>query len=152
MSHVLQALVDAGINAFAAELLAESLLKSPVAKAAADRGEPLRFFFPVQRTDCPGWIGVDFVLVAVPVGAEQGTGPYDAMKGEVKSLRAKLTDAARTLQALRRAHYVLEEDCYYSCPASGRCCRDDAGDKCTCGADEVNAKIDAALKAIEKAA
>jgi hypothetical protein len=54
-------------------------------------------------------------------------------------------DLEAALRSLRRAHYVCE-DCWYSCPKSGECCRDDVGDWCTCGADEANATIDQALK------
>jgi hypothetical protein len=50
-----------------------------------------------------------------------------------------------TLQSLRRSHYICD-DCWYSCPKSGECCNDAADGKCNCGADEHNAKIDAALK------
>ncbi len=49
------------------------------------------------------------------------------------------------LQSLRMDHFVLEEDCWYSCPKSGRCCDDSAGTECTCSADRINAIIDAAL-------
>jgi hypothetical protein len=41
------------------------------------------------------------------------------------------------LQQLKLSHYVNEEDCWYSCPESDKCCNDhDKG--CTCGATEHN--------------
>ena len=60
-----------GINPFGVQLVAESLLKSPVAPISAD-GKPLTFFFPVQREDCPGWIGVEITLKAVRAAAAVG--------------------------------------------------------------------------------
>ncbi len=64
--NVMQAMIDAGINAFGAQLTAESFLKSPLAQQALDRGEPLRFFLPIRRCDCSGWSGVEITLAAVP--------------------------------------------------------------------------------------
>lgn len=63
--NVKQALIDVGVNAFAVELLAESFLKSPLSKRAFEKGEPVKFFLPVQRADCPGWVGVDITIAAV---------------------------------------------------------------------------------------
>ena len=63
--NVRQALIDSGINAFAVDLLAESFLKSPLAKMTFEKGEPLKFFLPVQRSDCAGWVGVDITLAPV---------------------------------------------------------------------------------------
>ncbi len=51
----LQRLSDAGLNPFAATLLAESLLKHPNPK-------PVEFTLPITRGDCPGYIGVRFRL------------------------------------------------------------------------------------------
>lgn len=64
--NVMQALINAGINGFGVQLVAESFLKSPLAQQALERGEPLRFFLPVQRGDCAGWSGVEITLAAVP--------------------------------------------------------------------------------------
>ena len=50
----------------------------------------------------------------------------------------------RALEEARRPHVVVE-DCWYSCPASGECCNDEAGERCDCGADAHNAAIDAAI-------
>lgn len=63
--NLMQALHNTGLNPFAAELLAESYLKSKLAQMMFDKGEPLRFFLPVQRKDCPGWVGVDITIAAV---------------------------------------------------------------------------------------
>lgn len=52
-----------GLDPFGVQLVAESLLKSPVAELSAR--EPLKFFFPVTRGDCPGWSGVTITLEAV---------------------------------------------------------------------------------------
>lgn len=56
----------------------------------------------------------------------------------------------RKLESLRRSHYVCE-DCWYSCPASGECCRDydETRTECDCGADEHNAQVDEAISLLE---
>ncbi|WP_164964273.1 hypothetical protein [Rubrivivax sp. JA1026] len=69
MSNVLNALHAAGINPFAVTLVAESLLKSPIAARSAN--EPLDFFFPVKREDCAGFIGVSFTLQAVEASSAE---------------------------------------------------------------------------------
>ena len=65
--------------------------------------------------------------------------PFDAAKdAQIRTLRDALI-------AAKISHYVCE-DCFYSCPKSGQCCDDDADpEKCYCGADAHNAKIDEAL-------
>lgn len=68
MSNIMQDLHTVGLNPFSVQLLAESLLKSPVALMSAK--EPLKLFFPVQRGDCAGWLGVNITLEAVPVAAQ----------------------------------------------------------------------------------
>lgn len=50
----------------------------------------------------------------------------------------------------RIPHLIIEDDNWYSCPASGECARDDAGDRCDCGADFHNAQIDAAILALSR--
>lgn len=57
----LQMLSDAGLNPFAFQLLAESLLKGP--RLAG----PVEFVLPIQRSDCPGWSGVLFRMEPIPV-------------------------------------------------------------------------------------
>lgn len=55
MPHVTQKLIDCGLNAFAAQLLAESLLRHP-------KPVKVEFGLPIRRSDCEGWAGVRFVL------------------------------------------------------------------------------------------
>lgn len=63
--NVRQALLDAGLNVFGADLLAESFLKSPIAKQALEKGDPVRFFLPVRRSDCAEFVGVEISIAAV---------------------------------------------------------------------------------------
>jgi hypothetical protein len=53
------------IDALDAKLFAESFLKSPLAISMLERGEPLKFFVPVQRSDCAKWGGVDITIAGV---------------------------------------------------------------------------------------
>lgn len=57
------------LNPFGFVLVAESLLKSPMAPISADK--PLTIFMPVHREDCAGWAGVKITLEAVRAPAEQ---------------------------------------------------------------------------------
>ncbi|HEV7913021.1 MAG TPA: hypothetical protein VGP22_04595 [Albitalea sp.] len=66
--NLFQALSDARVNPFGAQLLAESLLKSPISAQLHERGKPLCFFLPIERGDCPGWAGVEFNLKPIKVG------------------------------------------------------------------------------------
>lgn len=59
-TNIMQALINCGLNAFAFDLMAESLLKSPAPQR-------LDIVFPVSRTDCAQWAGVRFVLEPIPV-------------------------------------------------------------------------------------
>ncbi len=68
MSNPMNSLHALGLNPFAVTLLAESMLKS--AYVANCGSKPLTFNFPVQRSDCAGWMGVRITIEAVPVGAE----------------------------------------------------------------------------------
>lgn len=61
---VMNDLHTVGLNPFGVQLVAESLLKSPLAPMSAD-DKPLTFFFPVQRGDCAEWAGVEITLKAV---------------------------------------------------------------------------------------
>ena len=64
-----------------------------------------------------------------------------------------MTDAEldAALEALRRTHHVNDEDCWYSCPQSGECCRDDAPMmSCDCGADAHNAILDTVIEAVHR--
>ena len=62
--NIFQDLQTVGINPFAVQLLAESLLKSPLAPMTV--GKPQTIEFPVQRGDCAKWAGVRITLEAVP--------------------------------------------------------------------------------------
>lgn len=61
----------------------------------------------------------------------------------VEAERARLREA---LKSLWRTEHDECQDCWYSCPKSGNCCNDNAGDNCTCGADATNVIIDTALE------
>ncbi|SEQ06481.1 hypothetical protein SAMN04488038_103241 [Solimonas aquatica] len=54
-----------GISAADATLFAESFLKSPMAKAMLERGEPLKFFLPIQLSEHAEWGGVDITIAGV---------------------------------------------------------------------------------------
>lgn len=55
------------------------------------------------------------------------------------------------LQAwLDRRHHVEEEDCWFSCPKSGECCNENQPDTCTCGKDELDKTLRAALTALSQ--
>jgi len=62
-STIMQNLHTVGLNPFGVQLVAESLLKSPLAPITLSR--PQRIFFPVTRSDCPGYVGVYITLEAV---------------------------------------------------------------------------------------
>ncbi len=64
MSNIMNDLHAVGLNPFAVTLVAESLLKSPLAPLTI--GKPQGFFFPVQRRDSAAYSGVRFTLEAVP--------------------------------------------------------------------------------------
>lgn len=64
-----------GLNPFGVQLVAESLLKSPVAPMSAEK--PLTLFFPVQRGDCKGWRGVKITLEAVADEVQPATSAPD---------------------------------------------------------------------------
>lgn len=60
--------------------------------------------------------------------------------------RDRIAKLETALKNARMSHQTCEDN-WYSCPKSSEGCSNDAaGDECTCGADEHNAAIDAALK------
>jgi hypothetical protein len=65
---VKQAMLDCGLNAWAMELLAESLLRHPDPKS-------VEFFFPVRRKDTPGWIGVKVRLEPIAADSNPAEAP-----------------------------------------------------------------------------
>ncbi len=102
MSNTMQNLHDVGINPFAVQLLAESMLKSSY---VSHKGiEPLTFEFPVRRSDCAGWAGVRITIEAVPMPDalpkhDQVVAPHTAKV---------LTDAARDVLTERRRQIEKE--------------------------------------------
>ena len=73
---------------------------------------------------------------------------YHDMYADWKAEREKLIGALDKYG--HRLHYFCE-DCWYSCPkAEDGCCNDLVPkDKCTCGADTVNAAVDAVLAEVK---
>lgn len=65
--NIMNDLHTVGINPFGVVLVAESFLKSPCAERSLS--EPLTFFFPINRGDCAGWVGVEITLKAVKAEA-----------------------------------------------------------------------------------
>ena len=61
---IMNDLQTVGLNPFGVQLVAESLLKSPLAPLTV--GKPQAIFFPVSRSDCAGWVGVRITVEAVP--------------------------------------------------------------------------------------
>ena len=55
---------------------------------------------------------------------------------------SEIDELVAKLKGLKISHVVVEGDCWYSCPKSGHCCNDPAGNECNCGADKHNARID----------
>lgn len=71
MSNILQDLHTVGLNPFAVQLLAESLLRSPLAPMTIDKPQVIEF--PVRRGDCAGWVGVRITLEAIPSEVTTGS-------------------------------------------------------------------------------
>ncbi len=67
MSATMKDLHAIGLNPFAVQLLAESMLKSVYVRNCGVK--PLTFEFPVHRSDCEGWAGVRITIQAVPAEA-----------------------------------------------------------------------------------
>lgn len=63
--NALQPLNRAGIDVFDVEWFAEAYLRSPLAQTMFERGEPLKFFLPVQLIDCEEWGGVNITIAGV---------------------------------------------------------------------------------------
>jgi len=70
----------------------------------------------------------------------------DIHKNTHKACSTELEAALAKAEELRLSHYYNDDDCWYSCPASGQCCRENAGLKCDCGADAHNARVDELIK------
>lgn len=93
MSNHKQTLLNAGLNIFGADLLCESLLRAPWVGELHKKGESLRFFFPVNRLDCAGWVGVAISLR--PVGewdVMPSAQAEDFIDAAVKAERERICD------------------------------------------------------------
>jgi len=67
-------------------------------------------------------------------------------RDDAKAALAPYRALASVLEASKIPHLVVDGDCWFSCPKSGECCRDDQDKtKCECGADVHNKRIDDAL-------
>lgn len=65
--------------------------------------------------------------------------------------RALLQQALEALEKNKRTHYYCD-DSWYSCPKHEEgCSNDDEGEECNCGADEVNAELEAVIIAVKQA-
>lgn len=83
----------------------------------------------------------DLTVVELRVRAEK-------LEGDVLRAVAVVRQLRVALESLRRHGHEEIEDCWYSCSQSDDCCDDSRrGQPCDCGADGVNATIDAALVA-----
>lgn len=101
MSNIMQALHDVGLNSFAVTLLAESVLKSPI--AAMTVGDPQRIAFPIARGDCPGWAGVRITVEAVPEADWANPWPLSASnRRQVEQLQANIARERGEHQVLAR--------------------------------------------------
>lgn len=63
--------------------------------------------------------------------------------------RALLSTLRDKLFSLQRRHLVIDDDNWYSCPASGNCIRDHDG-TCDCGAQAQNKTLLECIEIIEK--
>jgi hypothetical protein len=73
--NIMNDLHAVGLNPFGVQLVAESMLRSPLAPMSVT--QPLTLFFPVHRDDCKGWRGVKITLEAVPDEAQKPDGEAD---------------------------------------------------------------------------
>lgn len=70
---------------------------------------------------------------------------FRALAAEAERIaREREAPLREALEKMRRPHYACE-DSFYSCPKTGECSDDHAGNECNCGADIANAEIDRAL-------
>ena len=69
---------------------------------------------------------------------------------EIASAHPTDDEAVRLLERSKRGHYYCE-DSWYSCPKAEDGCADNSrGIDCDCGADELNAEIDAYLAKVNQ--
>jgi len=70
---------------------------------------------------------------------------------DIRDLLEEGFPAVDDLRAHPIPHLIVEDDNWYSCPASGCCIRDDDDTACDCGAERHNARIDAAIRELAAA-
>jgi hypothetical protein len=75
----------------------------------------------------------------------------DRLGDELDKDDATIKRLRKALESLRiKEHDEFDDDCWYACPKSGKCCDEDADkNKCTCGMDRINEIIDNALRGEE---
>lgn len=105
--NVKQELLNAGINAFGLDLVCESLLKreGPI--------PTLDFFFPVNRSDCEAWAGVQIKMEPWPKGGpdERTATPMEAARAALNVIMAEAcaelhfgeAGASKSLRRIARA-------------------------------------------------
>ena len=71
--------------------------------------------------------------------------PNSKAQADLQSALARVERLKGALVKAKIPHQVVEGDCWFSCPASGDCCNDNAGTECNCGADAHNNAIEQAL-------
>lgn len=71
--------------------------------------------------------------------------PLESVYRRTEALRSERDAMRAALRSLRREHYVCDDDCWYSCPASGQCCDSARGTACDCSAEKDNAMINLLL-------
>lgn len=139
-ANIFNDLQTIGLNPFAVQLLAESLLKSPLAPMT--EAKPMGFFFPVGRSDCTGWAGVRVTVEAVrpSCGCQAGTCEHQAerecrmtrearqakegattpgcarFEGEAKVIEEKL---AISLRISTLAHAARHSEHFFLCAEQG---------------------------------
>lgn len=77
MSATMNDLHGLGLNPFAVQLLAESMLKSAYVQHCGT--QPLTFSYPVQREDCAGWLGVRITIEAVAADEQSQAAPLQQL-------------------------------------------------------------------------
>jgi hypothetical protein len=64
-SGIKQLMIDSGLNPFGLDLFVESFLRSALANQLLDRGEPLNFKYPVDRSDCKEFSSVQITIMPI---------------------------------------------------------------------------------------
>nr|WP_315242162.1 hypothetical protein [uncultured Albidiferax sp.] len=115
-THIRQVMLDSGLNSFGADLLCESFLKSPLAAQVLKSGKPLNIDFPIRRSDCADWLGVELSLWpvekaegAAEAGSLAACTMYQRMAQDLVSKAERdsvvLTIEQQALQPLAMGHY-----------------------------------------------